>query len=129
MDKGIDPIGLHIGMRKIYNRYQLPMIVTENGMAYSDEIGEDGMIHDSYRIDYLKEHIEQLEIMICEGLPVMGYCPWSFLDVVSSHQGFAKRYGLVFVDRTDTDPKMCRRVKKDSFYWYRDLIARNGLVR
>ena len=62
MDKGIDPIGLHIGMRKIYNRYQLPMIVTENGMAYSDEIGEDGMIHDSYRIDYLKEHIEQLEI-------------------------------------------------------------------
>ena len=126
MDKGIDPMGLHIGMRKVYNRYRLPMIVTENGMAYSETLGPDGQIHDPYRIEYLKEHIEQLAIMIDEGLPVFGYCPWSFVDVVSSHQGFAKRYGLVYVDRTETDPKQCARVKKDSFYWYKKVIASNG---
>lgn len=127
MDKGIDPAGLHIGMRKIYNRYGLPMIVTENGMAYSETLGEDGKIHDSYRIEYLKEHIEQIKNMIDEGMPVLGYCPWSFVDVVSSHQGFAKRYGLVFVDRTETDPKQCARVRKDSFFWYKNVIAQNGL--
>lgn len=127
MDKGIDPAGLHVGMRKIYNRYGLPMIVTENGMAYSETLGEDGKIHDSYRIDYLREHIRQLKNMIDEGMPVLGYCPWSFVDVVSSHQGFAKRYGLVFVDRTETDPKQCARVRKDSFFWYQNVIAQNGL--
>ena len=128
MDKGIDPMGLHIGMRKVYNRYRLPMIVTENGMAYSETLGPDGQIHDPYRIEYLKEHIEQLAIMIDEGLPVFGYCPWSFVDVVSSHQGFAKRYGLVYVDRTETDPKQCARMKKDSFYWYQKVITNNGLT-
>ena len=129
MDKGIDPLGLRIGMRKIYNRYRLPMIITENGMAYSETLGEDGCIHDDYRIDYLREHIEQIEMMLQEGLPVFGYCPWSFVDVVSSHQGFAKRYGLVYVDRTDDDPKECARVKKDSFYWYQKVIAGNGLSK
>ena len=129
MDKGIDPLGLRIGMRKIYNRYRLPMIITENGMAYSETLGEDGCIHDDYRIDYLREHIEQIEMMLKEGLPVFGYCPWSFVDVVSSHQGFAKRYGLVYVDRTDDDPKECARVKKDSFYWYQKVIAGNGLSK
>ena len=74
MDKGIDPAGLHIGMRKVYNRYRLPMIVTENGMAYSEAPGPDGKIHDVYRIDYLRRHIQQLEIMLEEGLPVFGYC-------------------------------------------------------
>ena len=96
-------------------------------MAYSEKLGEDGCIHDSYRIDYLTRHIRQLETLCTEGYPVCGYCPWSFLDVVSSHQGFAKRYGLVFVDRTDTDEKQCARVKKDSFYWYKNVIAQNGL--
>lgn len=128
MDKGIDPIGLHIGMQKIYHRYRLPMIVTENGMAYSDTVEKDGFIHDGYRIDYLKQHIEQLKIMLDEGIPVLGYCPWSFIDVVSSHQGFKKRYGLVYVDRTETDPKQCSRIKKDSFYWYKKVIENNGIV-
>ncbi|HIZ48079.1 MAG TPA: family 1 glycosylhydrolase, partial [Candidatus Gemmiger excrementavium] len=127
MDKGIDPEGLHIGMRKVYNRYRLPMIVTENGMAYSEAPGPDGRIHDVYRIDYLRRHIEQLEIMLEEGLPVFGYCPWSFVDVVSSHQGFAKRYGLVYVNRTDTDVMDCARIRKDSFNWYQQVIRHNGL--
>ena len=127
MDRGIDPLGLQIGMRKIYDRYHLPMIVTENGMAYSECPGPDGKIHDSYRIDYLTRHIQQIKELIDQGYPVFGYCPWSFIDVVSSHQGFAKRYGLVFVDRTDTDVKDCARVKKDSFYWYQQVIRENGL--
>ena len=121
MDKGIDPIGLSIGIRKIYDRYHLPVIVTENGMAYSESLGEDGQIHDAYRISYLQQHILQIHNLIEEGYPVFGYCPWSFLDVVSSHQGYAKRYGLVFVDRTDTEIKQCRRVKKDSFFWYQKV--------
>ena len=105
------------------------MIVTENGMAYSDKVEKDGTIHDEYRIDYLKKHIEQLKIMIDEGIPVLGYCPWSFIDVVSSHQGFQKRYGLVYVDRTETDPKQCARIKKDSFYWYKEVIRNNVLTK
>lgn len=127
MDKGIDPIGLSVGMRMVYDRYGLPMIVTENGMAYSEQLGEDGAIHDPYRIDYLTQHIQQIKELVDQGYPVEGYCPWSFVDVVSSHQGFAKRYGLVYVDRTEDDPKECRRVKKDSFFWYQKVIARNGL--
>ena len=125
---GIDPVGLRVGIRKVYNRYQLPMIVTENGVAYSETLGEDGCIHDPYRIDYLARHIEQVGLLLKEGIPIFGYCPWSFIDVVSSRQGFSKRYGLIFIDRTETDPKECRRIKKDSFYWYQRVIADNGLL-
>lgn len=126
MDMGIDPEGLYTGMRKVYERYGLPMIVTENGMAASESVGEDGQIHDSYRIAYLKEHMQKIGELVKEGYPVFGYCPWSFIDVVSSHQGFSKRYGFVYIDRTEEDPKECRRVKKDSFEWYRQVIAHNG---
>lgn len=126
MDMGIDPLGLYNGMRKIYERYRLPMIVTENGMAVSETIGEDGCIHDTYRIDYLSKHIKQVMRLREEGYPVFGYCPWSFIDVLSSHQGFSKRYGLVFIDRTETDPKECRRVKKDSYDWYKEVISTDG---
>lgn len=127
MNMGIDPQGLRTGMEKIFQRYQLPMIVTENGMAVSEQPDENGQIHDPYRIEYLREHLEQIHIMLQEGLPVLGYCPWSFVDVVSSHQGFAKRYGLVYIDRTETDPKDCRRIPKDSFFWYRKVISDNGI--
>ncbi|GMS49638.1 glycoside hydrolase family 1 protein [Enterococcus gallinarum] len=121
MEFGIDPEGLYIGMRDVYERYGLPMIVTENGLAYSDVL-EDGKIHDDYRIDYLENHIAQCERFIEEGYPLLGYSPWSLLDLVSSHQGFKKRYGLIYVDRTDTDLKECSRIPKDSFYWYKKRI-------
>ena len=127
MNMGIDAQGLYNGMRKIYDRYRLPMIVTENGMAVSESVGADGKIHDDYRIQYLKDHISQVERLEKEGYPVFGYCPWSFIDVLSSHQGFSKRYGLVFIDRTETDPKDCARVKKDSFDWYQRVIRQNGI--
>lgn len=126
MHFGIDPDGLYIGIRNLYDRYELPMIITENGMAYTDKIEEDGSINDIYRIDYLTKHINQCYKLIEEGYPLFGYCPWSFLDVVSSHEGFNKRYGLVYVDRTNRDVKSCARIKKNSFYWYKNVIKNNG---
>ena len=123
MPNGMDPEGLYLGIRKLYDRYHLPMIITENGMAYSDLV-EEGKIHDPYRIAYLDAHIEKIRQARLEGYPVFGYCPWSLFDLVSSHQGFAKRYGLIYVDRTDTDPKQCRRIPKDSYYWYQKRIRR-----
>lgn len=121
MEFGIDPEGLYIGMRDIYERYGLPMIVTENGLAYSDELKEE-KINDHYRIDYLEQHISQCERLVEEGYPVIGYCPWSLVDLVSSHQGFKKRYGLIYVDRTDEDVKKCRRIPKESYFWYKKRI-------
>lgn len=128
MNLGMDSKGLATGLRKIYNRYQLPMIITENGMAYSEKLDSDGKIHDAYRIEYLKAHINQCKEVIDEGIELFGYCPWSFLDVVSSHQGFAKRYGLVYINRTDTDAMDCRRIPKDSYYWYKNVIGHNGMT-
>ena len=95
-------------------------------MAYTDVVKEDGTIDDVYRIDYLQKHLQQCSKFIEEGYPLFGYCPWSFLDVVSSHEGFNKRYGLVYVDRTNTDIKECNRIKKNSFYWYQNIIKNNG---
>lgn len=125
MSNGIDPLGLRSAIYKVYNRYNLPIIITENGMAYSDVLENEG-VRDEYRINYLSKHIKEVLIAKEEGYPVFGYSPWSFIDVVSSHQGFAKRYGLVYVDRTDTDLKDCARYKKDSFYWYQNVIKTNG---
>ena len=127
MPNGLDPIGLSIGMRKVHDRYGLPMVITENGMALSEEPDESGAIHDEQRIAYLSAHIAQVGELIEQGYPIFGYCPWSFVDVVSSHQGFAKRYGLVYVDRTDDDIRTCDRIRKDSFYWYQKVIAGNQL--
>lgn len=127
MPNGLDPIGLSIGMRKVHDRYGLPMIITENGMALSEGPDESGAIHDEQRIAYLSAHIAQVGELVEQGYPIFGYCPWSFVDVVSSHQGFAKRYGLVYVDRTDDDIRTCDRVRKDSFYWYQKVIAGNQL--
>lgn len=128
MEFGIDPEGLYIGMRDIYERYRLPMIVTENGLAYSDEL-VDGEIHDDYRIEYLDAHIQQCERLVEEGYPLLGYCTWSLLDLVSSHQGFRKRYGLIYVDRTDEDVKECRRIPKDSYTWYQEKIKASKLIK
>ena len=124
MDFGIDPKGLYLGMRDIYERYQLPMIVTENGLAYSDVL-ENEQVNDDYRIDYLEKHIDQCKQFVHDGYPLLGYSPWSLLDLVSSHQGFAKRYGLVYVDRTDVDVKECVRIPKKSYYWYQNKIKEN----
>ena len=95
----IDPIGLRVTIREMYARYHLPMIITENGIGAMEQLTEDGKIHDSYRIDYYRQHIEQIRLAIADGCEMMGYCPWSAIDLISTHQGFQKRYGFVFVNR------------------------------
>ena len=126
MEFGIDPMGLAIGVRQMYERYHLPVMITENGLAYSDEL-VNGVVEDEYRIEYLAAHINVCHQLIEEGYPLFGYCPWSFIDVLSSHQGFAKRYGLVYIDRSDQDPKECKRIPKKSYHWYQNIIKENKI--
>lgn len=104
-------------------------MITENGLGQADTLTEDNKIHDDYRIEYLKAHIEQLGIAIEEGVDVIGYSPWSALDLISTHEGFNKRYGFIYVNRDDFDLKDLSRHKKDSFYWYQKVIQNNGLEK
>jgi Beta-glucosidase/6-phospho-beta-glucosidase/beta-galactosidase len=122
----IDPVGFYITLRSVYERYNLPIIITENGLGAYEELDKDGQIDDHYRIDFLEEHIRQMHFAISEGVNIIGYCPWSAIDLVSGHEGFGKRYGFVYVNREEKDLKDLKRTKKKSFYWYKDLISRNG---
>lgn len=122
----IDPLGFRATMREMYSRYRLPMIVTENGLGAYDTLTEDGKIHDDYRIAYLKTHIEQLKLAVSDGVEMMGYCPWSAIDLVSTHEGIRKRYGFIYVDTTDEKTGTLNRYRKDSFYWYKKVIKTNG---
>lgn len=125
-DWAIDPTGLEYIFRDIYMRYNKPLMVTENGLGAFDELTEDGQIHDAYRIEYLREHIKAMKKAVDYGVEVLAYCPWSAVDLLSTSNGVKKRYGFVYVDRTDADPKQCARIKKDSFYWYQNVIQTNG---
>ncbi len=122
----IDPDGFRATMREIYSRYHLPLIVTENGLGAYDKLTEDGKIHDDYRIEYLRHHIEQIKLAVSEGVEMMGYCPWSAIDLVSTHEGVVKRYGFIYVNRDEFDLKDMARYRKDSFYWYKKVIGTNG---
>lgn len=125
-DWSIDPVGLEYLFRDIYMRYNKPLMITENGMGAFDILTEDGKIHDDYRIQYLREHIRAMKRAMDYGVEILAYCPWSALDLVSTSNGVKKRYGFIYVDRTDDDPKECRRLKKDSFYWYQKVLKSNG---
>ena len=124
----IDPMGLRIVLNEYYRQFRLPMIITENGLGTPDIMAKDGKIHDQYRIKYLADHIQACYDAIQDGVKLIGYCPWSVMDLLSSHQGFKKRYGFIYVNRTDNDLKDLRRIPKDSFYWYQKVITNNGLV-
>ncbi|MDQ0362058.1 glycoside hydrolase family 1 protein [Breznakia pachnodae] len=124
----IDPIGLRIALNEIYDRYQLPIYVVENGLGAYDEISEDGKIHDEYRIDYLRKHIEQMEEATEDGVDLRGYTTWGCIDIVSASTGeLAKRYGFIFVERYDDGTGDFSRHRKDSFYWYKKVIETNGV--
>jgi 6-phospho-beta-glucosidase len=101
--------------------------VTENGLGAFDVLEDGDVVHDDYRIEYLSQHIKQMELAAGDGVDILGYCPWSAIDLISTHQGARKRYGFIYVDRDEFDLKELRRVRKNSFHWYRDVIARNGL--
>ncbi len=122
----IDPVGFRNTLREVYSRYRLPIIITENGLGAYDTLTEDGKVHDQYRINYLRTHIEQMQLAITDGVEMMGYCPWSAVDLVSTHEGIRKRYGFIYVDTTDEEVGTLDRYRKDSFYWYKQVIASNG---
>ncbi|WP_334351604.1 glycoside hydrolase family 1 protein [Companilactobacillus sp. HBUAS56257] len=121
----IDPIGFRIALRQVYEKYQLPILITENGLGAFDKL-ENGKIDDQYRIDYLNDHLVQVGKAISDGVPVLGFCAWSFTDLLSWLNGYDKRYGFVYVDRDDYSSKDLTRIKKKSFYWYQKIIESNG---
>lgn len=128
-DWEIDPIGLRIGLRRIANRYGLPVLITENGLGEFDHLEDGDVIQDDYRIAYLRSHIEQIQGAISDGVDVIGYCTWSFTDLLSWLNGYQKRYGFVYVNRDEENEKDLRRIKKKSFYWYQDVIKANGIQK
>ncbi|TGD22255.1 glycoside hydrolase family 1 protein [Companilactobacillus suantsaicola] len=121
----IDPIGFRIALRQVYEKYQLPIMITENGLGAFDKL-EDGKINDQYRIDYLNDHLVQVGKAIADGVPVLGFCAWSFTDLLSWLNGYDKRYGFVYIDRDDYSAENLTRIKKQSFYWYQKIIESNG---
>ncbi|HIH7809473.1 6-phospho-beta-glucosidase [Yersinia enterocolitica] len=124
---GIDPLGLRITINMMYDRYQKPLFLVENGLGAKDEINPQGEIEDNYRISYLREHIKAMAEAIDDGIPVIGYTSWGCIDLVSASTGeMSKRYGFVYVDRDDLGKGSLARKKKKSFYWYKKVIASNG---
>jgi len=125
----IDPEGLRFTLNEIWDRYQIPIMVVENGLGAFDEMLPDGTIDDNYRIDYLKEHIIQMKEAVSDGVELMGYTPWGCIDLVSASTGeMAKRYGFIYVDKYDDGSGTLERRKKKSFEWYKKVIASNGEI-
>lgn len=126
----IDPVGLRITMNALYERYQKPLFIVENGLGANDVPEADGTINDDYRIDYLRRHIEQMILAVEEdGVELIGYTPWGWIDIVSASTGeMKKRYGFVYVDKDNDGNGTLNRSKKKSFFWYKDVIASNGEV-
>ncbi|WP_226001975.1 glycoside hydrolase family 1 protein [Paenibacillus sp. BJ-4] len=126
-DWQIDPQGLRWSLNNIYNRYQIPLMVVENGLGAVDTVEEDGSINDDYRIDYLKQHIEQMKEAIADGVALIGYTPWGCIDLVSAGTGeMKKRYGFIYVDKDNEGKGTLARSRKKSFYWYKNVIETNG---
>lgn len=122
----IDPEGLRYYLNETYGRYKVPMMVVENGLGATDEL-VDGTVHDQYRVDYLKKHIQAVAEAIEDGVDVTGYTMWGCIDIVSASTGeMKKRYGFIYVDMDDKGEGSLKRYKKDSFYWYKKLIETNG---
>ena len=126
---GIDPTGLRIALNEYYDRYQLPIMVTENGMGFFEELDTDNTLHDNYRIEFYKLHIEQLKEAIKDGVELLGYYPWGPIDLVScSSSEMSKRYGFIYVDLDDHGNGSGKRYVKDSYYWYKKVIHSNGEI-
>lgn len=124
---GIDPLGIRYCLNEIYDRYQKPLFVIENGMGAVD-ILENGKIHDYYRIKYVAEHLKQLrDAIVIDKVPCFGYTMWGCTDLISLASGqMKKRYGFIYVDMNDYGQGSLQRYRKDSFYWYKKVIKTNG---
>ncbi|MED1436691.1 6-phospho-beta-glucosidase BglA [Bacillus mycoides] len=126
----IDPTGLRYALNRLYDRYQIPLFIVENGFGDADILEKDGAIHDQKRIEYLKSHIEALEKAVTyDGVDLIGYTPWGIIDIVSFTTGeMKKRYGMIYVDRDNEGNGSMKRYKKDSFHWYKYVIQTNGEI-
>ena len=123
----VDPLGFYNSISQYWDRYEVPIMIAENGFGALDTVEEDGSIHDDYRIDFLRRHIEQLRECVMDGVDVLAYLSWGPIDIVSSSTGeMSKRYGYVYVDRDDFGRGSQKRLKKDSFAWYQHVIETNG---
>lgn len=123
----IDPVGLRTLLNVLWDRYQKPLFIVENGLGAKDRVEEDGTINDDYRINYLNDHLVQVREAIEDGVEVMGYTSWGPIDLVSASKAeLSKRYGFIYVDRHDDGSGTLARSRKKSFYWYKDVIASNG---
>lgn len=123
-----DPVGLRVTLNQIYDRYQLPVFIAENGLGAVD-ILENGTINDDYRIDYVKSHIEQMKEAVMDGVNLYGYTMWGIIDCIScGSMEMCKRYGVIYVDQDDYGNGTLKRYKKKSFTWYKNVIASNGEI-
>ena len=124
----IDPLGLRVTLNTLYDRYQKPLFIVENGLGANDVVEADGSIHDPYRIDYMREHIKSMLAAVNEdGIPLLGYTCWGCIDLVSASTGeMRKRYGMIYVDKQNDGTGTLKRLKKDSFTWYQKVIASDG---
>lgn len=122
-----DPLGLYNSLSQLTDRYDIPLMIAENGLGALDTVEADGSIHDDYRIDFLRKHIEQVRLAIEDGAKVFAYLSWGPIDIVSSSSAeMSKRYGYIYVDLDDFGKGTGKRSKKDSFYWYKHVIETNG---
>lgn len=122
-----DPTGLQYYLEKIYDRYDIPVMIVENGLGALDTVEDDGSIHDDYRIDYHRSHIQAMAKAIANGVDLIGYTTWGCIDIVSAGTGeMRKRYGFIYVDMDDQGNGSLYRTPKDSFYWYQKVIRSNG---
>lgn len=122
----IDPLGLKISLLELYDRYQVPLMIVENGMGAFDEVIDDE-IHDPYRIAYFTAHFKAMKAAIDEGVDLIGYTSWGPIDLVSAGTSqMSKRYGFIYVDADDEGNGSYDRLRKDSFYWYKEVIGTNG---
>lgn len=124
----MDSKGLRYMLNRLYDRYQIPLFIVENGLGYNDEVNEKGYVEDDYRIAYLKEHIIEMKKAVeIDGVDLIGYTPWGCIDLVSASTGeMKKRYGFIYVDRDDEGKGTLKRTKKKSFDWYQKVISSNG---
>ena len=123
----IDPIGLRFTLNQLYSRYEVPLMVVENGLGAFDELNDDHTIDDDYRIDYFRQHIIEMQKALDDGVELIGYTPWGCIDLISAGTGeMSKRYGFIYVDRDDEGNGTLARYPKKSFYWYKKVIESNG---
>ena len=125
---GIEPLGLRIVLNNLYDRYQKPLFIVENGLGAKDTVEADGSINDDYRIDYLRTHISAMIDAVAEdGVELLGYTSWAPVDLISASTGeMSKRYGYIYMDKDDAGNGTLERRRKKSFYWYKKVIASCG---